>query len=123
MSNAYAFILRTNGEFEIIDWPTSGTLETLRTAIGCDYVEAVTISPRLTLWMDENGRGKPVNHASTLLQVIHTEPQGFHYGTTVVTAGPDSEGTTQGLTQDDVTGLAAFFLTIAGTRIPTQRTK
>ncbi|MFJ3973338.1 DUF3846 domain-containing protein [Streptomyces parvus] len=121
--NNHALILRTNGEFEIIDWPASGTLETLRTAIGCDYVQAVNISPRLTIWMDEDGTGKHVNHAATMLHVIHADLIGHHHGTAVITSGPDGEGTTQGLTQDDVTGLAAFFLTFTGARIPSQRTK
>ena len=120
----YAFILRANGEFEVTDWPTGGTLEFLRTAIDCHYVEAVTLSPHFTLWLDEEGRNaeKQINYQASIFHAIYKEPNGFHHGTVVITGGPIN-GETQGLDCTEIATLAEFLLTFTGARIPTQRTK
>ncbi|MFJ1838935.1 DUF3846 domain-containing protein [Streptomyces sp. NPDC088175] len=122
--SSYALILRANGEFEIIDWPTSGTLGILYTAIGCTSVEAVTISPRLTMWLDGEGlsNGAPINTHATILYALHQEPHQHYQGTAVITSGPEN-GVTQGLTRDEIAQLVEFFLTFTGARIPSQRTK
>ncbi|MBD3549978.1 DUF3846 domain-containing protein [Streptomyces sp. JV180] len=124
MSTTYAFVIRANGEFEVTEWPASRTLNFLQTTIDCTYVEAVTITPEFTVWMDEDGRhtGKPVNYAATILHAVNAEPHGFHHGTAVITSGPIN-GETQGLTSLQIAKLAEFFLFFAGSRIPEQRTK
>ncbi|MEV7275291.1 DUF3846 domain-containing protein [Streptomyces bacillaris] len=126
MSNDYALILRTNGEFEIIEWPTDGHLEILYRAIVCDRVDAVRISPKLTMWIDDEGliTEAPINRSATILYALHKEPHQHYVGNVVITGGADHEGETLGLTKDEIAALVEFHLTFAcGTPIPYQRTK
>ncbi|WP_127469616.1 DUF3846 domain-containing protein [Streptomyces sp. B27] len=124
--NNHALILRTNGEFEIIDWPTNGHLEILYRAIECDHVDAVTISPNLTMWIDDDGlnTGAPINRAATILYALHKEPHQHYVGNVVITGGADHRGDTLALTKDEIAALVEFHLTFTcGAPIPTQRTK
>ncbi|MFE3519683.1 DUF3846 domain-containing protein [Streptomyces sp. NPDC059166] len=124
--NRYALILRTNGEFEILDWPTIGAgghLEILYRAIDCQAVDAVDISPRLTMWLNDEGlmTDAPVNRPATILYAIHNEPHQHYVGNVVITGGTDPRGETLGLTNEDIAGLIEFHLTFLSVAVPGQR--
>ncbi|MFC9035425.1 DUF3846 domain-containing protein [Streptomyces arboris] len=121
--NNHALILRTNGEFEIIDWPKGNHLPILYTGIGCTHVDAVDISPRLSMWIDDSGliNGSPVNRAATILYAIHQEPHQHYHGDVIITGGVDHEGETLGLTNDEIASLIEFHLTFTTVSVPGQR--
>ncbi|QNP67954.1 DUF3846 domain-containing protein [Streptomyces genisteinicus] len=121
-STALALVLRPDRTATVISWPTTGTLATLHTAITCRNVEAVTLSPDLTMWVDEEGvpNGAEVNPSANLLALITGYMQPY-FGTAVITGGPDTNGDTKGLTDDNV----AALLELLGidTPIPSPRTE
>ncbi|MFG3142753.1 DUF3846 domain-containing protein [Streptomyces sp. NPDC048211] len=119
----HALILRTDGEFEIIDWPADGHLAILYRAIDCRNVDAVDISTTLTMWVDDEGliNGAPVNHGATILYALHKEPHQHYHGTTVITGGTGRHGETLGLSKDEIASLVEFHLTFIPLRIPGQR--
>ncbi|MFD8406030.1 DUF3846 domain-containing protein [Streptomyces anulatus] len=119
----YALILRTDGSFEVIDWPKENHLPILYKGIGCTHVDAVDISPRLSMWIDDSGliNGSPVNRAATILYAIHQEPHQHYHGDVIITGGVDREGETLGLTNNEVASLIDFHLTFIPFRIPGQR--
>ncbi|MET8502885.1 DUF3846 domain-containing protein [Streptomyces microflavus] len=121
----HALIIRSDGSFEVIDWPTAGTLQTLYTGMGCTNVDALTLSPRLTMWVDGEGliNGKPVNRAATILYAIHREPHQHYHGDVIITGGADHQGDTLGLKDDEIVSLIEFHLTFTNAEIPSQRTK
>lgn len=125
MSKPYALLLRTDGSFELLDWPQKKGLQTLYAAIDCRTVDAVDLSDQLTMWIDDEGviNGSPVNRAATLLYAAHRPPHQHYYGHAVITGGTDRHGNTLGLTQDQATALIEFHLTQTNASIPTQRTK
>ncbi|MEU3323892.1 DUF3846 domain-containing protein [Streptomyces sp. NPDC006785] len=123
--NTHALILRTNGEFEIIDWPATGArghLETLYCAIDCNAVDAVDISPTLTMWLNDEGliTGAPINRSATILYALHNEPTQHYVGNVVITGGTDRHGETLGLTKDEIASLVEMHLTFTVT-VPGQR--
>ncbi|MET8347344.1 DUF3846 domain-containing protein [Streptomyces microflavus] len=121
----YALIIRTDGSFEVIDWPTENHLPILYKGIDCTHVDAVDISRRLTMWIDDSGliNGAPINRAATILYAIHKEPHQHYHGNVVITGGVDHEGETLGLTNDEIASLIEFHLTFTNVDIPSQRTK
>ncbi|MEU8701679.1 DUF3846 domain-containing protein [Streptomyces sp. NPDC048680] len=121
----HALILRTDGSFQAIDWPTDGHLNILYTGIGCTAVDAVDVSPTLTMWIDDEGliNGSPVNRPATILYAINKEPHQHYHGNVVITGGTDRHGETLGLTEDQVTSLVEFHLTFATAAVPAQRTE
>ncbi|WP_329460760.1 DUF3846 domain-containing protein [Streptomyces sp. NBC_01497] len=63
-----ALVIRPDATFDVIDWPADGaTLRTLYTALNCDYVDMVDVSPELSMWLDDSGItiGSPVNIPAT----------------------------------------------------------
>ncbi|MET9097192.1 DUF3846 domain-containing protein [Streptomyces cyaneofuscatus] len=124
--NRHALILRTNGEFEIIDWPATGArshLETLYRAIDCHAVDAVEISPTLTMWLNDEGviTGAPINRSATILYALHNEPTQHYVGNVVLTGGIDRHGETLGLTNDEIAALVEMHLTFIPVTVPGQR--
>ncbi|WP_327713666.1 DUF3846 domain-containing protein (plasmid) [Streptomyces sp. NBC_00464] len=121
----YALILRTNGSFQIIDWPTDGHLNIYYTEIGCTHVDAVDVSPTITMWLDDEGmiNGSPVNRTATILYAMHREPHQHYHGNAVITGGTDRHGDTLGLTRDQVTSLVELHLMIGTVAVPAQSTK
>ncbi|GAA3015412.1 DUF3846 domain-containing protein [Streptomyces fulvorobeus] len=124
-NSRYALIIRIDGSFQVIDWPTEGHLPILYKGIGCTHVDAVDISPRLTMWIDDSGLidGAPVNRAATILYAIHREPHQHYYGDVVITGGVDRHGETLGLTSEEIINLVEFHLTFTSAEIPSQRAK
>lgn len=124
--NNHALILRTNGEFEIIDWPATGArehLETLYRATESRAVDGIDVSPNLTMWLNNSApnANAPVNRAATILYALHREPHQHYHGTVVLTGGSDRHGETLGLTNNEVASLIEFHLTFIPLRIPGQR--
>ncbi|WLQ53921.1 DUF3846 domain-containing protein (plasmid) [Streptomyces poriferorum] len=120
-----AIRLEADGRFELIEWPTVGTLQTLYTAIGCRAVDAVDISGDLTMWLDDEGMltGLPVNVGATALYAAHKTPHQTYHGTAVITGGTDRHGDTLPLTTDQVMAIVEFHCTVGEATIPAQRTK
>ncbi|ORT54185.1 DUF3846 domain-containing protein [Streptomyces sp. CB03238] len=125
-TESYALLLRTDGTFELLDWP-NGThvhLNTLYKAIGCQNVAAVDITDKLTMWLDDEGlyNGSVVNRPATLLYAAHQPPHQLYYGHAVITGGTDRHGNTLGLTRDQVLELVEHHLMTLDIPIPAQRT-
>ncbi|WP_328698570.1 DUF3846 domain-containing protein [Streptomyces sp. NBC_00342] len=125
MTKTHALLIRTNGTFELLDWPKQGHLKTLYTAIGCSNVAAVDITPQLTMWLDDEGInvGAPLNRAATFLYAAHRPPHQHYYGAAVITGGTTPTGITRGLTEKQTTVLVELYLTQKDVRVPAQRTK
>ncbi|MFE6189147.1 DUF3846 domain-containing protein [Streptomyces sp. NPDC056465] len=121
--HSHALLLRTDGSFELIDWPTDGQLNALYQVISCQNIDAVDITDQLTMWLDDEGaiNGSPVNRAATLLYAAHRPPHQRYHGHAVITGGTDRHGNTLGLTQDQTAELVEFHLGNSGLKIPAQR--
>ncbi|MFF7492801.1 DUF3846 domain-containing protein [Streptomyces rubiginosohelvolus] len=124
--NSHALILRTNGEFEIIDWPANGArehLETLYRATDSRAVDGIDISPTLTMWLNNSApnANAPVNRTATILYALHREPHQHYHGTTVFTGGADPHGLTRGLTKDEIAALVEIHLMSIPVTVPGQR--
>jgi hypothetical protein len=79
-------------------------LETLQTAVG-GYIEAVTLSHRATLWLNEEGKLKKLPHnpyAQQLWDNVYGAKTDYIVGDVVVTGGTDDEGETISLTDAQV---------------------
>ncbi|MFD9545443.1 DUF3846 domain-containing protein [Streptomyces sp. NPDC060022] len=125
LTTPHALLLRTDGTFEVLDWPTGSHahLKTLYNAIGCHCVDAVDITPDLTMWLDDEGIcvDSPVNVPATRLYAAHQTLHQHYYGHAVITGGTDRDGDTLGLTQEQVIALIETHLTGLYISIPTQR--
>ncbi|MFI1532658.1 DUF3846 domain-containing protein [Streptomyces griseus] len=119
----FALALYADGTFQMIDWPTTRTLQTLYTEIGCQNVTAVDMSDDLTMWLDDEGliNGAPVNVGATALYAAHQEPHQHYHGTVVITGGTDRHGNTLPLTLDQLSTLLVLHLTACDAHIPGQR--
>ncbi|MDQ8707586.1 DUF3846 domain-containing protein [Streptomyces sp. LHD-70] len=123
-TSAFALLLRTDGTFTLLDWPTTPIpFEAIYTAINCDQIEPVTITPALTLWLDEDApaKGAALNMHATKLHALNGHTAQAYYGNAVFTGGTDSHGRRAGLTPSQVLDLIEHHLTGA-LLIPAQRT-
>jgi hypothetical protein len=78
-------------------------LDSLRAAIGADYVECIAVTDRWTAWLDEDSaaRDQPLNQAAT--QVAGEYGARFRLRGTVVILGEDSRtGASCGLSPDQI---------------------
>ncbi|MFJ8871170.1 DUF3846 domain-containing protein [Streptomyces sp. NPDC102473] len=121
----HALLLRTDGSFELIDWPKEGQLNALYQAIGCQNIDAVDITDQLTMWLDDESliNCSPLNRGATLLYAAHRPPHQHYHGHAVITGGTDRHGNTLPLTHDQITTLIEFHLTHTTAAVPAQRTK
>ncbi|MFG3275954.1 DUF3846 domain-containing protein [Streptomyces luteogriseus] len=119
MSARYALVLHPDASFSVIEWPpnSTGNLNTLYREINCTSITAVDLSPKVCMWLDDEGmlKNAPVNHPAMLLYSITAPIHQNYHGTAVFTGGPDAEGNTTGLTLDRCHALLA----LAGTDVPT----
>ncbi|MFI8008254.1 DUF3846 domain-containing protein [Streptomyces sp. NPDC086010] len=122
MSNL-ALLLRTDGSFEVLDWPKNGTLPLLYSTLECHTIDAVGISNEFTMWIDDEGaiNGSARNLGATLIYAAHQPPHQWYHGHAVITGGSDRYGNTRGLTADQIATLVQMHLPHAN--IPTQRNK
>ncbi|MEU8623051.1 DUF3846 domain-containing protein [Streptomyces sp. NPDC048623] len=122
----YALLVRTDGTFQILDWPstedTGLRLKALYVTIDCDRVDAVD-APGLTMWVDDEGliKDNPAqNILATALLAKHRKVHQMYFGHAVFTGGTDRHGNSLGLTEDAVLRLVQLLLEWAP--IPAQRT-
>ncbi|MFJ3533810.1 DUF3846 domain-containing protein [Streptomyces sp. NPDC090132] len=127
-TQSYAFLMHTDGTFEVLEWPgeTRKNLRTLRQAICCDVIDAVTISADLTMWVNTEKipNGAPLNFPATRLYAAErgTLHQIYH-GSVVITGGVSESGESQGLTQSAVINLLEVHMSSQEITIPAQRTR
>ncbi|WP_331728765.1 DUF3846 domain-containing protein [Streptomyces anulatus] len=121
----FALALYADGTFQMIDWPTTRTLQTLYTEIGCQNVTAVDMTDDLTMWLDDEGliNGSPVNVGATALYAAHRPPHQLYHGTAIITGGTDRHGDTLPLTLDQLSTLLTLHLSLCDAKIPGQRSK
>ncbi|GAA2345235.1 DUF3846 domain-containing protein [Streptomyces kunmingensis] len=124
-TTSFALLIRTNGEFRLLDWPANDNdhLKILYAACDCDHIDAVRITESLTMWLDDEGllNGSIANYGATRLYALHRPPHQAYFGHALFTGGTDAQGNTLGLTPDEAAHLVEQYLT-AG-RIPAQRTR
>ena len=93
-----AIIVETDGTARDIDIE-SDSLTALQSGVG-GYVQAIDISPRLTMWLNEEGKIEGLPH-NIVAQVIFDNRFGPGLdkivGNAVFTGGTDDEGDTLGL--------------------------
>lgn len=108
----YALLVRPDGFFQVLDWPGSSSLRTLYRAIDCRAVDVADITPKLSMWVDDEGiiNGSGVNVPATSLFQRHRTPPQPYFGNAVFTGGTDSRGDTLGLTQDQLLTLVVAVL-------------
>ncbi|WP_327667929.1 MULTISPECIES: DUF3846 domain-containing protein [unclassified Streptomyces] len=120
----FALLVRTDGQFRLLDWPANDDqhLKILYAACDCDHIDAVQITDHLTMWVDDEGmlNDSALNQGATLLYALHRPLHQPYFGHALFTGGADAEGNTLGLTELEATRLVEIYLT-AGT-IPAQRT-
>jgi len=102
-----ALLVRTNGTTERLTYDQDTEYQTLSGGVG-GFIEVVTLSPDLTLWVNEEGkmRGLPVN---TVASRWYDNRFGAGYdimvGDAVFTGGTDEEGYTMSLTESQLTAI------------------
>ncbi|MEW2128782.1 DUF3846 domain-containing protein [Streptomyces sp. NPDC007259] len=108
----YALLVRPDGFFRLLDWPGAHSLETLYGALDCNYVDVVAVTPTLSMWVDDEGVvvGSAMNLYATHLYALNGTPRQPYFGNAVFTGGPDAEGDTQGLTEDQLLTLVQAVL-------------
>ncbi|MEU7032014.1 DUF3846 domain-containing protein [Streptomyces sp. NPDC046275] len=129
-TTAYALLVRPDGFFQILDWPTESTqnLRALRSAIGCTTVDVVDVTDTLSMWLDDEGlfaENPRVNIPAFRLFAHYGTPHQRYFGNAVFTGGTDPNGDTLGLTEDAILGLLMNHLRFLTelSRIPAQRNK
>lgn len=123
-NNTFALLIRTDGQFRLLDWPTdpNATLKVIYAAVDCTHFDAVHVTESITMWVDDEGllNDSPANLPATLLYALHRPPHQLYHGHALFTGGADAEGNTLGLTGDQAAHLTELHLTAR--RIPQQRT-
>lgn len=103
-----AACLTTDGRLTPLTLNQAHILAGMYAAIGCDLVEPVTLSDRLTMWLDEEGMytGR-VNLMATLIAQRFGHTHQPYFGHAVFTGGVDTKGNTLPLTPYQVEWLTA----------------
>jgi hypothetical protein len=86
------------------------TLAQLQAAVG-GFVQAVDLTPELTMWCNEEGklRGLPFNAAATLAWATSFGKTDIIVGNAVFTGGTDDEGATKSLSPEMVERLLGLI--------------
>ncbi|WP_314416114.1 DUF3846 domain-containing protein [Streptomyces kroppenstedtii] len=115
----YALVLHPDASFQTVEWPRNSAagLRTLYAEIGCICITVVDLSPKVSMWLDDEGiiNGSPVNQWATTVYSATAPVHQKYHGTAVFTGGTDARGNTTGLTRDNCDAL----LELAGIEIPT----
>ncbi|WP_394426871.1 DUF3846 domain-containing protein [Streptomyces sp. SGAir0957] len=118
-TTGFALLVRTDGQFRLLDWPADNHQKVLYAACDCDTYDAVQITERLTMWIDDEGvYTQAPNFGATRLYALHRQPHQLYHGHALFTGGADAHGNTLGLSADEAAHLVEQYLT--GGRIPTQ---
>jgi hypothetical protein len=105
--NKVALLVRTDGTTERVEYNSDTEYSTLSGGVG-GFIEAVTLSNDLILWVNEEGKmnGLPIN---TVASRWYDNRFGAGYdimvGNAVFTGGVDEEGYTNGLTESQLTAI------------------
>jgi hypothetical protein len=98
-----AVIIKTDGTTEVVDFSTD-SLTVLQKAVG-GWVQAIDISDKLTLWVNEEGKLEDLPHNPRAQQYFDMRfGTGADYvvGDAVITGGTDSNGDTLGLDSETI---------------------
>jgi hypothetical protein len=112
-----AVLLTPEADIVPITLPVDGDdrLTVMRAVIRCDRVDAVALTSRLDMWLDDEGLyNHPVNKLATYLAVRHGFIWQKYHGPVLLTGGADHEGDTLPLTVDQVRALLTSLGDIAG---------
>lgn len=105
-----AACLTTDGELTPLSLDPEHVLAGMYVAIGCRLVEAVDLSDRLTMWLDEEGIcNAQINLPATLIAHRFGQTHQSFYGNAVFTGGTDPSGDTLPLNDDQLAWLMASF--------------
>lgn len=96
----------TDGSYRVEDLPRADddALRALQVRVG-GWIEAVTLTDTITMFLDEEGRLKPTpyNEAATRIAIeFGHPPYDPIYGSVVFTGPGDEEGRTLGLNDEDL---------------------
>lgn len=97
-----AVVIETTGDSRVIE--LDDTLEQLQREVG-GYIEAVTFPNGATMWLNEEGKINGLDHNKQAQFIFdHTFGPGIDtiVGNAVITGGPDEEGETLGLTDEQL---------------------
>ncbi len=100
-----ALVINTDGTVAVID----PTLDALQGAVG-GWIQAVDLSDRLTLWVNEEGKmvGLPHNrYAQLLWDEAYGEHTDYIVGNAVITGGSDEDGETVSLDDESIAAVKA----------------
>jgi hypothetical protein len=100
--------LSVDGKVEVI--PFEGdTLKLLQDAVH-GYIESVTLSDNLVMWVNEDGKMQkmPFNQAATSIFIKHRGGADFIVGPVIFTGGADDEGNTLGLDEVSLQSVKTF---------------
>jgi hypothetical protein len=106
-----AIKLNTDGVATEVEFaPVGKRLQQLQDAVG-GWVEAVDLSPTLTMWCNEEGKlnGLPFNSLATDLWEESFGQTDFIKGNVIFTGGTDEEGETLGLDEATADKLRKLF--------------
>ncbi|MEW2250425.1 DUF3846 domain-containing protein [Streptomyces sp. NPDC006975] len=106
--DANALALHCDGTLTPVVLPgdATGNLHALRAAIGCDFVDVVTLADDLDMWLDDEGiYRQPHNVYATALAQLHGRTWQPYHGTVVLTGGCDENGDTLPLSEELATRL------------------
>lgn len=101
-----ALVISTTGETQVIDI-AEDTLSMLQGAVG-GWVQAIDISPDVTMWLNEEGKLEGLPHNPTAQSIFDSAfgpGQDYLVGNVVLTGGVDEEGDTLGLTTEHLQSL------------------
>lgn len=102
-----ALLVRTNGTTERLEYTTETEYETLSGGVG-GFIETVTLSPDLIMWVNEEGKisNMPYNRiASRWFDNVFGPGEDIIVGDVVFTGGSDFEGYTTSLTESQLTAI------------------
>lgn len=107
---AKALIIRTDGSHQVKDFAEGKSYNLLRESVG-GWIECVAL-PNLDIdmWVNEEGKlnGLAPNTIGTMLWITQYGYTDLIVGDIVLTGGADSEGTTLGLTDEQLESLLDF---------------
>ena len=100
-----ALVVKTTGEKEVVEFSNENALSVLQAGVG-GYIEMVSLSEELTLWVNEEGKlvDLPHNFFGQFLwdNFLPVHQEDYIVGDIVLTGGADEEGNTLGLSEQQL---------------------
>jgi hypothetical protein len=90
-----AIIANTSGDITEVEFETDNEYKLLSGTVG-GYIEAVRLTPGLTMWVNENGIAEelPLNYLGSLAYYVAFQSKTPILGNVIFTGGCDDEGET-----------------------------